>query len=604
MVDEFLDTTSMGHEPADTQVAHIVASLQKSNIHLSRMVCLSRDNPSVMKRVFKLLDAEVKTAGCRKLVDAPCLLHPTHTAFKTAVQSLDMSLMSLLGNLHGFFKTSTARREDMVEVREELAEELEDTYTEVLDQFFLRHVDTRWLESGPALQRLLNHWPSTVKYFMDYLPNSPLQNNKGAVKSKKYKMIASFLCPQEETKTKVRTMFLAHLAGHTKSFLTLLQAVKPMIHKLLPLAAEMFNKIAALVLKPEARPISFSQISKLDLKDSSQFLGATECGYLSCCKEEVDALDREDRRAIRKEMKKATVDMLIYLHKNIPWEDPLLKQLVYLDPVKRTDTKTAEYGVGVGKILNRFSEEELGNLAVQLNTYQSLPEVKVPRFAEKQGHRIDHFWVKVIKVLEETMEGRPKELEMLMKLSCTIAHGNAFLERGMSTTKQVVEGRNSLSEVAVKATKTLRQVILKHGGVPRVPITKELLTKVAKSEHKYREELRKKNVEEAKAAKISADDAEETRKRKSEEANMMSWTGKKMQLEEKIKASQDYVNSQEMVQRDAMEKSLKFKSAENMRTSIMAADMARKNIQKEHEKINRLQMELVAHVGKKPRKGE
>ena len=153
-MDEFLDTTSVGHEPADTQVAHIVASLQKSNIHLSRMVCLSRDNPSVMKRVFKLLDAEVKTAGCRKLVDAPCLLHPTHTAFKTAVQSLDMSLMSLLGNLHGFFKTSTARREDMVEVREELAEELEDTYTEVLDQFFLRHVDTRWLESGPALQRL------------------------------------------------------------------------------------------------------------------------------------------------------------------------------------------------------------------------------------------------------------------------------------------------------------------------------------------------------------------------------------------------------------------------------------------------------------------
>ena len=85
---------------------------------------------------------------------------------------------------------------------------------------------------------------------------------------------------------------------------------------------------------------------------------------------------------------------------------------------------------------------------------------------------------------------------------------------------------------------------------------------------------------------------------------MMSWTGKKMQLEEKIKASQDYVNSQEMVHRDAMEKSLKFKSAENMRTSIMAADMARKNIKKEHEKINRLQMELVAHVGKKPRKGE
>jgi hypothetical protein len=93
--------------------------------------------------------------------------------------------VTLLGQLHGFFKTSTARREDMVEVREELAERLEDTFDEVLNQFFLRHVDTRWLESGPCIKRLLEHWESTVEYFMTYLPNSTLQNNKKAVKTKK-----------------------------------------------------------------------------------------------------------------------------------------------------------------------------------------------------------------------------------------------------------------------------------------------------------------------------------------------------------------------------------------------------------------------------------
>ena len=73
----------------------------------------------------------------------------------------------------------------MVEVREELAESLEDIYEEALDQFFLRHVATRWLESGPCIKRLLDHWDSTVVYFMEYLPNSSSQNNKKAVKSKK-----------------------------------------------------------------------------------------------------------------------------------------------------------------------------------------------------------------------------------------------------------------------------------------------------------------------------------------------------------------------------------------------------------------------------------
>ena len=183
MVDEFLDTNNVGHEPADLQVKHIKDSLTNSGIVLSKLICLSRDNPTVMKKVFRVLNSEVIEAGGKVVIDSPCLLHPTHTAFQKAVKSMTGNLVSLLGNLHGFFKTSTARREDMVEVREDLAERLEDEFTEVLDQFFMRCVDTRWLESGPAIQRLLNHWDSTVEFFMAYLPNSTLQNNKMAIKS-------------------------------------------------------------------------------------------------------------------------------------------------------------------------------------------------------------------------------------------------------------------------------------------------------------------------------------------------------------------------------------------------------------------------------------
>ena len=610
MVDEFLDTTSVGHEPADLQVKHIVASLKNSDIHLCRMLCLSRDNPNVMKKTFRLLEAEVTHAECPYLLDAPCLLHPTHTAFKNSVKALDMNLMSLLGNLHGYFKTSTARREDMMDlrgemeqVREELAEEVEEAFTEVLDQFFLRHIDTRWLESGPAIQRLLDHWPSTVKYFMDYLPNSPLQNNKQAVLKKKYKIIASFLKPEEEEKTKARAKLLALLAGLTKSFLTLLQAVKPMIHRLLPLAKEMYCKLAALVIKPEARPQGYTDIQNMRLKDTHKLLDPSECGFMSCCRAEVNNLDREDRRAIRLEMRGAVVEMMVYLQKNIPWDSSLLKKVSFLDPVKRNDAKTAEYGVEVAKILKRFSEEELGLLAVQLTTYQALPEEKVPRFSEKEGHRIDHHWVKVIRVLE-AMGTKAKELDTLMKLCCTIAHGNAFLERGMSTTKQVVEGRSSLSGVSVKATKTLRQVITRHGGAANVPVTRDLLAHVAKSKQKYVEELNKKKEEDDKAAKTAAEEAEESRKRKADEANMVGWTGKKIALEEKINAAKSYLKSQQRVQGDAMEKSLNFKNVTNMKTSVMAANMARKNIEKEQKKLTRLQEELVVLVGKKPKKSE
>ena len=121
-MDSFIDYHSVGHEPADVQVEHfkkinkisrhiyfqvegIKSTLSSKNIQLSNMLCLSRDNPNVMKRVFKLLEELVKESNNPKPVDAPCFLHPTHTSFKKGVKAL-------LGNLHGYFKTSTARRAD------------------------------------------------------------------------------------------------------------------------------------------------------------------------------------------------------------------------------------------------------------------------------------------------------------------------------------------------------------------------------------------------------------------------------------------------------------------------------------------------------------
>ena len=87
--------------------------------------------------------------------------------------------------------------------------------------FFLRHVDTRWLESVPALERFLDHWDSTVEYFMEYIPHSSNPNNKNALKSDTYKAISVHLCLQERTKTKIRAKVLLMVAQLTEPFLTI-----------------------------------------------------------------------------------------------------------------------------------------------------------------------------------------------------------------------------------------------------------------------------------------------------------------------------------------------------------------------------------------------
>ena len=85
---------------------------------------------------------------------------------------------------------------------------------------------------------------------------------------------------------------------------------------------------------------------------------------------------------------------------------------------------------------------------------------------------------------------------------------------------------------------------------------------------------------------------------------MVGWTGKKIAIEEKIRASKSYLKSQQRVQGESMEKALKLKNANNIKTSMMAANMARKDIEREQVDLTRLQEQLVVIVGKKPKKSE
>ena len=50
-----------------------MSTLTANNIHLERMLCLSRDNPAVMKKVFRLLEEEVRASNNPRLVDEPKL---------------------------------------------------------------------------------------------------------------------------------------------------------------------------------------------------------------------------------------------------------------------------------------------------------------------------------------------------------------------------------------------------------------------------------------------------------------------------------------------------------------------------------------------------
>ena len=159
---------------------------------------------------------------------------------------------------------------------------------------------------------------------------------------------------------------------------------------------------------------------------------------------------------MRLERRRGILGMLLYLQNNIPYDSLFLLHVSFLDRHKITVTDVINYGVAAAAHLNRFIEEELVKLSSQLVLYQALPEDKA---ASHRGDRVDHYWRGIFKLVKDAAgEMRQLELEPLVKLCCTLSHGNAMLERGMGHTKRIVEGGRSMGSTTIQALKVVGQV--------------------------------------------------------------------------------------------------------------------------------------------------
>ena len=148
--DSYISTVNLGHETGQILKDTVIKMLVDADLDLCKVMAVGRDNPNVMKAFNNQFNDEVKKHGNPHVIQSPCTLHPCHTGFKKGVEklkpALDVDLF--LVDCHSWFKLSTARREDFIELRLELE-------SEDFDEFFHRHVSSRWLTMGPSTSRII-----------------------------------------------------------------------------------------------------------------------------------------------------------------------------------------------------------------------------------------------------------------------------------------------------------------------------------------------------------------------------------------------------------------------------------------------------------------
>ena len=203
--------------------------------------------------------------------------------------------------------------------------------------------------------------------------------------------------------------------------------------------------------------------------------------------------------------------------------------------------------------------------------------------------------------MEDKIGEKPEELMKLIKICCSLSHGQAGVERGFSETKRIVADRPSLNDDGVKGLKTVREAVRNCGGAENVNVNFSMLNFVKKaSAVKLSEELelKRKREEEEKAAEEAA---EVSKRQKLIDESKEKWETKKKRIEDDIVQAKATLSSHDGVLTQAMGRAIAAKKVVDKNAALETVKAAKEAIDKVNEELEYLNKKLVSHMSKQVR---
>ena len=598
VIDAYISTDNLGHETANIMVEKCLEMMKNKTLEASKLFVISRDNPNVMKSFGNLLGQTVEKEGNPLLFESPCTLHPTHTSFKKAIdimktkKSLDMHLFFV--NVHGWFKLSTARREDMIELRKELEEEN-------VSEFFMRHVSSRWLTMKPTAERILKHWDSLIEYFMVFVKNSKNPSHVEARKSDRYLKIESVLKPSARLENFVRIQFAIFLCSKTEHYLKVFQSEAPLAYKLFTESCMLIAALMSSIVKENVIPknCNGTDFINLDLDDSENLLPSKKCDFGPVVKESLKKCSDENQVNLRREFREAMLAMIKYLITSLPLSNKFLKQLSGTNPLFIGEEKFFQAMLKVATMSKRFADTELEELDTQLKMIKLAPDL--PTFDEKND-TFDQFLIgKVIKKAKTFYESDFTELKKLVKMISVYPNSQAWIERGFNDTKRISTTRQSCSENVMQSSKVVLDLIRRQGAPENVPISHELISHHNNARSDYRMRLLRENREREKAAAEQRIYLEAQEKKRKFDEEKDSWSEKVKKVKSEIVTLKDTIKKQEQAQSVALSNAIKYQSQAKKDSAIKLAESTGKSIVELRSELDKQQSKLSNLMGKKPK---
>ena len=108
------------------------------------------------------------------------------------MNKLETNIYQFLVDVNRFFKLSTAFRENMTALREDLD-------MEEVTEFSHYHVTSQWSSMKPVCEKIVNPWVDLTEYVVTYLPKSTVNSHLKAVERERYLRIINVIhCQRRE----------------------------------------------------------------------------------------------------------------------------------------------------------------------------------------------------------------------------------------------------------------------------------------------------------------------------------------------------------------------------------------------------------------------
>ena len=161
----FLSASFFNHAKAVDVARALLDTLNQPDykIDLGKLLSLSSVGPNVNKVVWKITDERLKAEDLHGLLPfITCSLHVAHNAFRYGVKEYGSEVDQLCLDLFYWFKQSPRKREDFLEVLQEM---------ELRGKYLIQYVQSLWLPLGCATERVIRHYAAVCFYWFKQSPS-------------------------------------------------------------------------------------------------------------------------------------------------------------------------------------------------------------------------------------------------------------------------------------------------------------------------------------------------------------------------------------------------------------------------------------------------